>query len=208
MAKAKEAALIEGGNVYILQAGTPIFVKTADVCSMIGKSNQWVGQLTSQGMLNKSATHHGAYYNLTDTIRAYCEMLEDRADTSSTDEVDKKLEKAKQEAEVSIKKSKATMESLKAKEMQGKMHRSEDVAKMTEDLIYTIRGALIALPGRVSLEVAALSDPAEVSVVIQREIFKIMEELSEYRYDSKKYEERVRARLNMEPNNNGDDEEE
>ena len=208
MAKAKEDALIEGGNVYILQAGTPIFVKTADVCSMIGKSNQWVGQLTSQGTLNKSATRHGAYYNLTDTIRAYCEMLEDRADTSSTDEVDKKLEKAKQEAEVSIKKSKATMEDLKAKEMQGKMHRSEDVAKMTEDLIYTIRGALIALPGRVSLEVAALSEPAEVSVVIQREIFKIMEELSEYRYDSKKYEERVRARLNMEPNNNGDDEEE
>lgn len=208
MAKAKEAALIEGGNVYILQAGTPIFVKTADVCSMIGKSNQWVGQLTSQGTLNKSATRHGAYYNLTDTIRAYCEMLEDRADTSSTDEVDKKLEKAKQEAELKIKKSKATMEDLKAKEMQGKMHRSEDVAKMTEDLIYTIRGALIALPGRVSLEVAALSEPAEVSVVIQREIFKIMEELSEYRYDSKKYEERVRARLNMEPNNNGDDEEE
>ena len=208
MAKAKEAALIEGGTVYILQAGTPIFVKTADICSMIGKSNQWVGQLTSQGTLNKSATRHGAYYNLTDTIRAYCEMLEDRADTSSTDEVDKKLEKAKQEAEVSIKKSKATMEDLKAKEMQGKMHRSEDVAKMTEDLIYAIRGALIALPGRVSLEVAALSEPAEVSVVIQREIFKIMEELSEYRYDSKKYEERVRARLNMEPNNNGDDEEE
>ncbi len=208
MAKAKEAALIEGGNVYILQAGTPIFVKTADICSMIGKSNQWVGQLTSQGTLNKSATRHGAYYNLIDTIRAYCEMLEERSDATPVDEEDEKIEKSRRKADAKIKTSKAVIAELQAKEMQGKMHRSEDVAKMTEDLIYAIRGALIALPGRVSLEVAALSDPAEVSVVIQREVFKIMEELSEYRYDSKKYEERVRARLNMEPTNSGDDEEE
>ena len=78
---------------------------------------------------------------------------------------------------------------------------------MTEDLIYAIRGALIALPGRLSVEVAAISDPAEVSAVIQREVYKIMEDLSAYQYDPKKYEERVRARMNMEPITNGDDEE-
>ncbi|MBQ7391210.1 MAG: hypothetical protein IJV73_00850 [Clostridia bacterium] len=207
MAKTKEPAIMEGGNAYILQAGTPIFVKTADICSMIGKSNQWVGQLTSQGTLNKSMTPHGSLYNLTDNIRSYCDMLEERASANPVDEEEDKIEKAKRMADARIKASKAVIADLQAKEMQGKMHRSEDVSAMTEDLIYAIRGALIALPGRLSVEVAAISDPAEVSAVIQREVYKIMEDLSTYQYDPKKYEERVRARMNMEPITNGDDEE-
>ena len=134
-------------------------------------------------------------------------MLEERASANPVDEEEDKIEKARRMADARIKASKAVVADLQAKEMQGKMHRSEDVAAMTEDLIYAVRGALIALPGRLSVEVAAISDPAEVSAVIQREVYKIMEDLSTYQYDPKKYEERVRARMNMEPITNGDDEE-
>ena len=155
MAKAKEAAIIENGNVYILQAGTPIFVKTADICSMVGKSNQWIGQLTSQGTLNKSATPHGAYFCVADTIRAYCDMLEERAEPSPTDEESEKIEKDRRKADASIKAAKAIIAGLEAKERQGKMHRSEDVAAMTEDLLFAVRGNLLALPGRLSIEAAA-----------------------------------------------------
>lgn len=208
MAKGKEAAIIENGNVYILQAGTSIFVKTADMCSAIGKSNQWVGQLTSQGTLNKSYTPHGSMYNLIDNILAYCEKLEERADANPANEEEEKIEKVKRAADAKIKASKAVIADLQARELQGKMHRSEDVAAMTEDLIFAVRGALMALPGRLSVEVAQVSDPAEVSAIVQREVFKIMEDLANYRYDAKKYEERVRARENLEPTNDGDDEEE
>ena len=198
MAKAKEAAIIENGNVYILQAGTPIFVKTADICSMVGKSNQWIGQLTSQGTLNKSATPHGAYFCVADTIRAYCDMLEERAEPSPTDEESEKIEKDRRKADASIKAAKAIIAGLEAKERQGKMHRSEDVAAMTEDLLFAVRGNLLALPGRLSIEAAAINEPAEISALVQREVYKILEDLSNYRYDGKKYEERVRARLRME----------
>ena len=134
-------------------------------------------------------------------------MLEERASANPVDEEEDKIEKARRMADARIKASKAVVADLQVKEMQGKMHRSEDVAAMTEDLIYAVRGALIALPGRLSVEVAAISDPAEVSAVIQREVYKIMEDLSTYQYDPKKYGERVRARMNMEPITNGDDEE-
>ena len=40
---------------------------------------------------------------------------------------------------------KATIAKLEAEELKGKMHRSEDVAAMTTDLIYAIRGAMMAL---------------------------------------------------------------
>ena len=76
------------------------------------------------------------------------------------------------------------------------MHRSEDVAAMTAELIYTIRGALMALPSRVAINAAALSDPAEVA-----------EEIALFRYDPAKYEARVRERRSWTDKLGGDEDE-
>lgn len=188
----KKTAVVENGAVYVLQAGTPIYVKTADVCAILGKSNQWVGQLTSQGTLNKSKTAHGALYNLSESLSAYIKSIEDK---SSDNPEQKKIELNKLKADVSLRTSKAIVAGLNAKELQGKMHRSEDVAAVTEDLVYTIRSALLALVGRLSTDLVGITDQAELSAKIQDEVYAVMETLSTYKYDSKKYEERVRQRL-------------
>ena len=47
MAAKKQDVVVEDGAVYVLRAGTPVYVKTADICSMTGKSNQWIGQLVA-----------------------------------------------------------------------------------------------------------------------------------------------------------------
>ena len=91
-------------------------------------------------------------------------------------------------------KKRASIAKAEADELQGKMHRSEDVAAMTTDLIYAIRGAMMALPGRLAVDVASANSPAEAAEIIRREVNKAMRELSNYRYDPKKYEERVRER--------------
>lgn len=78
---------------------------------------------------------------------------------------------------------------------------------MTEDLIFAIRGALLALPGRLAVDVVAAKDPAEASEIIRAEIYKVMEELSNYKYDSAKYEERVRERMKMDTAVDYEDEE-
>ena len=87
---------------------------------------------------------------------------------------------------------------MEVEELQGKRHRSEDVAAMTEDLIYTIRGALLALPGRLAVDTSTAKSPNEAAEIIRKEVHAVMQDLSEYRYDPKKYEERVRARHNFE----------
>lgn len=188
----KKTAVVENGAVYVLQAGTPIYVKTADVCAILGKSNQWVGQLTSQGTLNKRKTAHGALYNLSESLSAYIKSIEDK---SSDNPEQKEIELNKLKADVSLRTSKAIVAGLNAKELQGKMHRSEDVAAVTEDLVYTIRSALLALVGRLSTDLVGITDQAELSAKIQDEVYAVMETLSTYKYDSKKYEERVRQRL-------------
>lgn len=206
MAKEKAIAEIKEGAVYVMQAGTPVYLKTADVCRMTGKSNQWIGQLTNQGILTKKQTPHGALYELTETMRAYIEMLDARAE--ERDDKEQKTEATRREAEAAFKKAKATVATLDAQERLGKMHRSEDVAAMTEDLIYTIRSGLLALPGRLAVDVMSAKDSAEASDIIEREIYKLMNELANYKYDAAKYQERVRERLNLEAADFADDDEE
>ena len=194
--KVKPVAEIRDGAVYILQAGTKVYVKTADVCAMTGKSNQWIGQLASQGVLNKVQTPHGNLYEIHDAVKSYLSGIEEKEE--STKKSNKQLETDKLDAEVKLKKSKAAIAVLDAKERAGKMHRSEDVAAMTEDLIYTIRGALLALPGRLAVDVVEAATTAEASEIIRAEVYRLMEELAGYQYDPGKYQERVRERLKLE----------
>ena len=126
-------------------------------------------------------------------MRAYCAMLKARAGPEKSEQ-EIKREEAKSAAEVTMKVARAQIAKAEADELQGKMHRSEDVAAMTTDLIYAIRGAMMALPGRLAVDVAAAQSPAEAAEIIRREVNKAMRELSNYRYDPKKYEERVRER--------------
>ena len=86
------------------------------------------------------------------------------------------------------------------------MHRSEDVAAMTSELIYTVRGALMALPSRVAINAAALSDPAEVAEYMRGEVNQIAEEIATFRYDPAKYEACVRERRAWDEKLTNDDE--
>ncbi len=171
----------------------PGYCKTSVLANLFDISNQWVGQLTRDGVLQKHQTKAGPRYNIVEATRAYCKHLREKA-AGRDEKANTEIEIKRQNVEVDIKKSKAIIAALEAKELQGKMHRSEDVAAMTEDLIYTIRGALNALPGRLAVDVAVTETAAEASEVIRTEVHKIMRELAGYRYDPKKYEERVRER--------------
>lgn len=189
MARASSnVAVIKDGAVYVLKAGTPVYVGTADICTWTGKTKQWIGQLTNQGVLERVQTEQGQLYNAGETVSAYLESIADKVESSE-------MEQEKKKAELSIKKSKSTVAALQALELTGKMHRAEDVADMTEDLVYTIRNSLLALPGRLAVDLAGMSDPAEVSDHIRMEVYKVMEELSRYKYDPAKYEDKVRERL-------------
>ena len=69
---------------------------------------------------------------------------------------------------------------------------------MYADLCYFVRGGLVALAGRCATYCAASSEPAQVQKIIEREVREILKDLSEYRYDPKKYDELVRQRTNRE----------
>ena len=194
-AKTSKATPVEGAT-YVLQAGKPIYVKTADLCAMTGKSNQWIGQLTAQGILNKEATENGSLYDLRTNIKSYCDMLEARSKKADSEVVQVETDKSK--AEMQLKQAKAAIAIMEANELKGKMHRSEDVLAITEDLVFAIRNMLVALPGRLAVEVSHAEDAAQAAIIIRTEVNKVMEELANYEYDPKRYEELVRKRQSWE----------
>lgn len=181
-----------------LGVGTEVSV--AELAVLLGLSADRVYQLIRGGTFQ---TVRRGRLMLADSLQRYVHSIKK---VSVSDE-DVALEWEKRGAEVTLKTARAKIAKLEADELEGKMHRSEDVAAMTEDLIYTVRGSLMALPGRLAVDVAETATPAEAAEIIRKETHAIMRELAQYRYDPKKYEERVRARMNWDTCvGDGDDE--
>ena len=123
-------------------------VSTTEMATVLGVSARRVQQMAQDGTV---PTCRKGFFRLADSVQRYINFLSD----GPMDEEDKKLEKTRRVAETTMKASKATIAKLEAEELKGTMHRAEDVAALTEDLVYTIRGALNALPGRLAVDVAA-----------------------------------------------------
>ena len=109
-------------------------VSTTELASILGVTARRVQQMAQDGTI--VAAKRGSF-NLADSVQRYIAFL------SSKEKDISQQDKQRQDAEVSIKKAKAIVAVMEAQELQGKMHRSEDVADMTEDLIYAIRGMLV-----------------------------------------------------------------
>ena len=172
-------------------------VTTTDLAAIFGLTARRIQQLAQDGIFK---AHKRGKYILSESVQAY-------SDYCGREKAISPVEMTKLNADVSIKKARAIKATLEAKELQGKMHRSEDVSYFFKELIYAIRGMIIALPGRLAVDTANASDPNETSAIIKEECNRLMEELVNYRYDSKKYEDFVRKRLNWELNADEDDSE-
>ena len=186
----------------------PPACKAEDLANLFALTGQWINQLTRDGVLKKRDTPAGKRYNVVESTRAYVQYLRDKAAGRGDKNIPEAKELEKFDAEVRIKQAKAQIAELESQELQGIMHRSEDVAALTEDLIYTIRDALMALPGRLAVDVAKAGTAAEAAEIIKREVYAVMKELSSYKYDPEKYEDRVRARMDWSADNGGFDDDE
>ena len=177
---------------------TPGYCKAEDLANLFALTGQWINQLTRDGVLKKRDTPAGKRYNVVESTRAYVQYLRDKAAGRGEKGIPESKELEKFEAEVRVKQAKAQIAELEAQELQGIMHRSEDVAALTEDLLYTIRDSLLALPGRLAVDVAGASTAAEAAEIVKREVYAVMKELAQYQYDPAKYAERVRERMDWE----------
>lgn len=153
-----------------------------------------VQQLAKESIL-PAASQRPYKFDLLPTVKAYIRYLRDRANGKEAKTADTvKAEADKLRAEADLKQSKAKIAELQLKELEGKMHRSEDVEALTNDLVYTARSMIMALPGRLAMDVVQAGSANEASALIRTECYKILDELAGYQYDPEAYRRRVRDR--------------
>lgn len=166
--------------------------------AIIGKlfdlSDRRVQQLAKEGILPTASTRPYKF-DLLPTVKAYIKYLSDKANGKEVKNADTvQAEADKLRAEADLKQSKAKIAEMQLKELEGKMHRSEDVEAVMNDLVYTVRSMIMALPGRLAMDVVQADTANEASAIIRAECHKILNELAGYQYDPEVYQRRVRDR--------------
>ena len=147
-------------------------IKTTELAGILGISARRVQQLAQDDVIRPSKR---GWFLLGDSVQRYIAYLE--KDRKQEAEAEREQSKKRSKADVEWKESRAKIAKLQADELEGTMHRAEDVQAMTEQLLYAVRGALSALPGRCGKEVAETDNVREAIAILRREVNAAMDEL-------------------------------
>ena len=165
---------------------------TQVIAKIFGVSTRRVEQLKTEGVIRGQGKP--TKYDLLPTIQAYIKYLSDKANGREKKETDAQLETEKLEAEKRIKMAKAEMAELELKEMKGELHRASDVEEITTDHVLFVRSMLMALPGKLAVDVAAINSAPECADRIKQEVYAILNSLANWQYDPDDYKKRMRER--------------
>ncbi|KGE20650.1 hypothetical protein [Paenibacillus wynnii] len=143
-------------------------VSTAELAAIIGKTPQWVRQLTRDRILFQIGR---GKYILSDSVQAYILHVSGGAkDDGKPTYTDYKTEHER------IKSEKAALELA---EIQGNMHSSDDVKILMGNMIITAKTKLLAIPSRVSPQLDG-EPSSKVEQVLNHEIASVLKGLTEY----------------------------
>jgi len=183
------------------------YQKADVIAKLFGKTTRRIQQLTQDGVLPTEETPSGRRYDLIPTIKNYIKYLEDRLEKQRPKSMEDKLEK-KLDAEIKYKKAKADKAKLELAEANAIMYRAEDIEKLTNELVFSIKGMLLALPGRVAMDLANIDNAPEVSKYMAQHVNGLLTELANHEYSPERYKQLIRERegwlLNTD-NDDGDD---
>ena len=174
------------------------FVTSAELARVLDITGTRIRQLVRDGVLKASKTPSGALrYELIPSIHKYVGFLREAAEKKGkTDDV-KAIELETAKANNRLKQAKAKRAEMELAEIEGKMHRSEDVRDVMTDLVFAVRGAMLSIPGRVAMDCAATDNAAEVARIIRETVDEQLTDLTRYEYNAARFAEKVRERSSL-----------
>ena len=167
------------------------FVSTKIAAKFLNLSDERIRQLSEEGFLEAERVGRLWKYDLIPTVNTYLEYWKNKAKAADANLTD---EQRKLKADADWKEARADIEEMKRDELKGQMHSSDDVRKVTLDMVMAVRAALLAIPGMCAVDCANAQTPAETSGIIKNVVNDILNSLADYEYDPEKYKEMVRER--------------
>ena len=159
------------------------------IAKIFGVSTRRIEQLKSEGIIKGQGKP--TRYDLLPTIQAYIKYLSDKANGREQKENIASLTESKLDAEARLKNTKAATAELELKELQGKMHRAEDVEAITTAHVMFIRSLLMSLAGKLAFDCASLKTANEVAERINREVYAVLNQLAAFEYNADEYKKLV-----------------
>ena len=173
-------------------------ISTTELAQLFGLSDRRIQQLTADGTIHAEVVavdgHQVRRYDLIPTVHDYVTSLQNKINNKeenqkNTDLVDEKLQE-----EIRYKKARADKIEMELKELNGQMHRSDDVEKVFKDHAQMIRSMFLALPGMLAVDCADARTPKEVEGIIRSVVFDNLKVLEQYQYDSEEFRMLVKER--------------
>jgi len=154
-------------------SGEIINVTADQLGEYLGLTGRRVRQLKTEGIVVGARNSH---YDLKTSVKNYIEHLKEKVEGRTSDKIhnDIELEKLLHER---IKKRKSE---LLVEQMEGKLHRAEDVGKVWGNMVVAIKARLQAIPIKTSPQLVDIDDINEVQAILKREIYDVLTELSDY----------------------------
>lgn len=144
-------------------------VGTGELAAIIGKSDRWIRQITGEGILKQ--VDRGKYI-LGEAVQAYIEHA------AGGREDDKKPRLRDEQTE--LMRIKKEMAALELAEMQGNLHRSEDVEAVMNDMLGAFRQRIRAIPMRLAPELIAMDDLNVIKGKLAAALDEALAELADY----------------------------
>mgnify|MGYP000938055234 CR=1 FL=1 len=170
---------------------TTKLVNSSTIAQIFGVSTQWVQTLTRNGVIHAVSNKGGYKYDLLKTIKEYIAHLQVKV-AEKENVKDKDTQLRAQEAEASLKETKAKLAALELEELESQLIRSELVEAATTDMLLLIDELITELPGKLK-GIHKLDSAAEISREIKKHTDAVLLTLSEHRFDPEAYEKRKAA---------------
>ena len=178
-------------------------ITATGLACVLGITTRHVRRLKEDGVLFKNKN---GLYNLSGSVRAYINYAMTNAIRKKvqTPDDEKKLNQSKKKADTALKEKRLSkmdyetesarieneIKMLKLEEMRNNLYSAELVADMFTQLVYTVRTNLLAMPGRLAIDVHNSANAAECAEIIRRDVHAIMKDLSNWEYDGEAFARR------------------
>lgn len=143
-------------------------IGTGELAKLVGKSDRWIRQLTSQGVLTQCAR---GKYKLGETLALYIEHM------SGGKAGEEKLSHADVKAEHEILKKEKT--EMQLQQMRGELHSANDVRTLMGEMITSTKSKLLSIPVRIGPQLEGESAKT-IEKKLNDEINKALSALAEY----------------------------
>ena len=178
-----------------MDANEKLYVDAKYIANVFGVTVRRVQQLTQDGVLATEQVGGRRKYNLAQSIQGYVAYWKDKATGTEKTKKDAANESDKLAAEVRLKNAKAETAELELGELRGTLHSAEDVESVMTDHILLLRSMILALPGRLAVDVSSAATPTQAADIIKKECYAMLNQLADYEYNPDEYQRRVRERM-------------